>query len=52
MPQMAPLWWTTLFMMFILSFMTMNMIIFHLPCMQKGESDATIKTLNSLNWKW
>nr|UPL65354.1 ATPase subunit 8 [Meschia woodwardi] len=51
MPQMSPLWWEILFIMFILSFMFINMIMF-------WGIDSMMETkkfkLNNkvMNWKW
>nr|YP_009433286.1 ATP synthase F0 subunit 8 [Cnizocoris sinensis]AGO28055.1 ATP synthase F0 subunit 8 [Cnizocoris sinensis] len=37
MPQMAPLWWSTLFMMFILSMIMVSIAMYFLP-QKKSES--------------
>nr|YP_010222579.1 ATP synthase F0 subunit 8 [Macroscytus subaeneus]UCC46029.1 ATP synthase F0 subunit 8 [Macroscytus subaeneus] len=52
MPQMAPLWWEILFIMFITVFITMSAILYHNINPLQGESDATIKNNTNLNWKW
>nr|QZI85954.1 ATP synthase F0 subunit 8 [Sycanus falleni] len=52
MPQMAPIWWTTLFIMFNVSFLAMIAITYFqeipLPSM---EMKITSK-ISNLNWKW
>nr|AVJ52297.1 ATP synthase F0 subunit 8 [Sphyrocoris obliquus] len=52
MPQMAPLYWETLFFMFIISLMLMSAIIYHMP-KNVMESNVEIKMNNNqANWKW
>nr|QKY63913.1 ATP synthase F0 subunit 8 [Triatoma vitticeps] len=52
MPQMAPSWWTILFFMFTLSFLTMMFLLYsqtyNLP---KIMSEHKI-TQPKINWKW
>nr|AGO28133.1 ATP synthase F0 subunit 8 [Sphedanolestes impressicollis] len=52
MPQMAPIWWTTLFIMFNMSFIIMMTLMYFQsemkPIMKK---QITKKTMN-YNWKW
>nr|YP_004734454.1 ATP synthase F0 subunit 8 [Agriosphodrus dohrni]ADF65634.1 ATP synthase F0 subunit 8 [Agriosphodrus dohrni] len=52
MPQMAPIWWTILFIMFNFSFLSMITVMYFqkepIPLMGK---EVTEKTKN-LNWKW
>nr|YP_011010163.1 ATP synthase F0 subunit 8 [Hermatobates djiboutensis]WPW46687.1 ATP synthase F0 subunit 8 [Hermatobates djiboutensis] len=51
MPQMSPMWWSTLFMLFIASLMLMNsMIYFNKKFSIKKSSKSTKK--NSMNWQW
>nr|YP_010222488.1 ATP synthase F0 subunit 8 [Aethus nigritus]AVJ52284.1 ATP synthase F0 subunit 8 [Microporus nigrita]UCC45899.1 ATP synthase F0 subunit 8 [Aethus nigritus] len=52
MPQMAPIWWEMLFIMFITTFIIMSMMIYHITQTKKGESDATIYVYPNMNWKW
>nr|QFK69090.1 ATP synthase F0 subunit 8 [Phymatostetha punctata] len=49
MPQMAPLWWTSLFMMFILSYMMINVMMYF--NMNHVTKKIKIKFIN-MNWKW
>nr|YP_010952934.1 ATP synthase F0 subunit 8 [Empoascanara alami]YP_010952973.1 ATP synthase F0 subunit 8 [Empoascanara hongkongica]QJT42832.1 ATP synthase F0 subunit 8 [Empoascanara dwalata]WMQ52377.1 ATP synthase F0 subunit 8 [Empoascanara alami]WMQ52416.1 ATP synthase F0 subunit 8 [Empoascanara hongkongica] len=50
MPQMSPMWWTFLMIMFILSFiMIMSMLYFD----YKKKIDFKINlNLTKMNWKW
>nr|YP_009919140.1 ATP synthase F0 subunit 8 [Triatoma huehuetenanguensis]QMP96784.1 ATP synthase F0 subunit 8 [Triatoma huehuetenanguensis] len=52
MPQMAPAWWTTLYFMFILSFLIMCFLLYYhtyfTPQTLKGDSMIQPK----INWKW
>nr|YP_002735021.1 ATP synthase F0 subunit 8 [Macroscytus gibbulus]ABZ02037.1 ATP synthase F0 subunit 8 [Macroscytus gibbulus] len=52
MPQMAPLWWEMLFIMFITVFIMMSVILYHNISPLQKESDATIQNTFNLNWKW
>nr|YP_010878898.1 ATP synthase F0 subunit 8 [Sambus kanssuensis]WHE42537.1 ATP synthase F0 subunit 8 [Sambus kanssuensis] len=51
MPQMAPLSWFTLYMIFFLTLMTFNLINFYLnqPTPLKMSNK---KLMKSINWKW
>nr|YP_010239115.1 ATP synthase F0 subunit 8 [Miltogramma oestracea]QTF74375.1 ATP synthase F0 subunit 8 [Miltogramma oestracea] len=53
MPQMAPINWLTLFIIFSITFMIFNMMNFYLfkPSMPKSYMINKINP-NSLNWKW
>nr|UPL65962.1 ATPase subunit 8 [Hyalopeplus sp.] len=52
MPQMAPIWWTTLYAMFIMSYMTYVMIMyFFISYGSKNEMKKSSKK-NNMNWKW
>nr|YP_010540349.1 ATP synthase F0 subunit 8 [Singapora shinshana]UYF20491.1 ATP synthase F0 subunit 8 [Singapora shinshana] len=50
MPQMSPMWWTTMMMMFLISFMLV-MSILYFNCMNLMNKDIQIKS-KKLNWKW
>nr|AZL35884.1 ATP synthase F0 subunit 8 [Okiscarta uchidae] len=51
MPQMAPLWWTTLFLMFNLTFLLLNMMMYFIFNLNnKMKIAKTMK--NQMNWKW
>nr|AFI54841.1 ATP synthase F0 subunit 8 [Poecilocoris nepalensis] len=52
MPQMAPLYWEILFIMFIMSLMTLSMIIFHYPKITIDKSKSKLLKINNINWKW
>nr|YP_008992963.1 ATP synthase F0 subunit 8 [Leptobelus gazella]AEE89601.1 ATP synthase F0 subunit 8 [Leptobelus gazella] len=50
MPQMSPLWWLTLAVMFnLLTMMTMSMMYFNLKI--ELNMNKSMKK-NKLNWKW
>nr|ATD85992.1 ATP synthase F0 subunit 8 [Sophonia linealis] len=50
MPQMSPLWWLTLMLMFILSMMMMNSIIYFYLDSNNYEK---VKIFNKqFSWKW
>nr|YP_009422173.1 ATP synthase F0 subunit 8 [Reduvius tenebrosus]AGO28016.1 ATP synthase F0 subunit 8 [Reduvius tenebrosus] len=52
MPQMAPLWWTSLFSTFILSFIMMWIVMYYQNTMTASlKQDTKMKKMN-LNWKW
>nr|QKY63809.1 ATP synthase F0 subunit 8 [Triatoma dimidiata] len=52
MPQMAPAWWTTLYFVFILSFLIMCFLLYYhtyfMPHLNKKNSITQLK----INWKW
>nr|YP_010372427.1 ATP synthase F0 subunit 8 [Dryomyza anilis]UPA56140.1 ATP synthase F0 subunit 8 [Dryomyza anilis] len=53
MPQMAPIGWLSLFIIFSITFVLFNMMNYYsvLPSSPKSHSLSSIK-LNSMNWKW
>nr|QNE85691.1 ATP synthase F0 subunit 8 [Phaonia tuguriorum] len=53
MPQMAPISWLSLFIIFSISFMIFCMMNYfsYNPLMPKFSS-TSIKSMNSYNWKW
>nr|ATN41155.1 ATP synthase F0 subunit 8 [Diptera sp. 59 LC-2017] len=53
MPQMAPINWLFLFILFSMVFLLFNILNYYsiLPMSPKSLSFKKIKT-NSLNWKW
>nr|AJF94299.1 ATP synthase F0 subunit 8 [Corizus sp. 'albomarginatus'] len=51
MPQMSPLWWELLYIMFILLFMIMMIIIYYNKN-YKYKNNIISKKINQLNWKW
>nr|YP_010222631.1 ATP synthase F0 subunit 8 [Poecilocoris druraei]AVJ52290.1 ATP synthase F0 subunit 8 [Poecilocoris druraei]QXJ42684.1 ATP synthase F0 subunit 8 [Poecilocoris druraei]UCC46094.1 ATP synthase F0 subunit 8 [Poecilocoris druraei] len=52
MPQMAPLYWEILFIMFIISMVIMSMIIFHYPKIYTNKNSYNNPTIKNINWKW
>nr|UPL65679.1 ATPase subunit 8 [Homoeocerus unipunctatus] len=52
MPQMAPLWWESLFIFFILSFLFMNMIMFFNKNNKPINLNEKMMKINQLKWKW
>nr|YP_009659080.1 ATP synthase F0 subunit 8 [Triatoma migrans]QCQ69464.1 ATP synthase F0 subunit 8 [Triatoma migrans] len=52
MPQMAPIWWTTMYFTFILSFLIMFfMLFFHSHQTTLNKKNKSI-THTKINWKW
>nr|YP_026120.1 ATP synthase F0 subunit 8 [Philaenus spumarius]AAT39434.1 ATP synthase FO subunit 8 [Philaenus spumarius] len=51
MPQMAPMWWLSLFMMFILSFFLFNSIIYFFFKSNKINTFNKF-IINQMIWKW
>nr|AFI54802.1 ATP synthase F0 subunit 8 [Eucorysses grandis]AVJ52274.1 ATP synthase F0 subunit 8 [Eucorysses grandis] len=52
MPQMAPLYWEFLFIMFIMSMIMMMIIIFHMTWMKIEKKFNNNKIIKQFNWKW
>nr|QWX95540.1 ATP synthase subunit 8 [Cebrenis supina] len=53
MPQMAPLWWELLFILFIVSFMIMNSIIYYNKIMLPKQTSNNMKSkVNQFKWMW
>nr|QWX95538.1 ATP synthase subunit 8 [Plaxiscelis pagana] len=53
MPQMAPLWWEVLFIIFMLTFIFMNMLIyFYKLTTPKKLMDTDKMETTQLKWKW
>nr|UCU06757.1 ATP synthase F0 subunit 8 [Campsosternus auratus] len=51
MPQMAPLSWINLFMLFITIFMIMNTLNYF-SFQYENKSVKSSPKLDSINWKW
>nr|QLY90334.1 ATP synthase F0 subunit 8 [Pollenia rudis] len=53
MPQMAPIGWLSLFIIFSITFMIFNMMNYfsYFPFMPKSNLISKKETL-SINWKW
>nr|YP_010349788.1 ATP synthase F0 subunit 8 [Cassianeura bimaculata]UOH96530.1 ATP synthase F0 subunit 8 [Cassianeura bimaculata] len=50
MPQMSPMWWTSMMLMFILMFLLVMMIIyFNLIVKITSKIDFSVK---KMNWQW
>nr|UJG45322.1 ATP synthase F0 subunit 8 [Anthomyia procellaris] len=54
MPQMAPIGWLSLFIIFSIAFMIFNMMNYYsfFPSMPKSCLINKTQLTNSLNWKW
>nr|AML25695.1 ATP synthase F0 subunit 8 [Staphylinidae sp. BMNH 1274190] len=50
-PQMAPLNWLMLFMMFVISFMMFNYINYYMFIYNPKSIKSSLK-LKLMNWKW
>nr|YP_010596126.1 ATP synthase F0 subunit 8 [Acanthaspis pedestris]WAJ48458.1 ATP synthase F0 subunit 8 [Acanthaspis pedestris] len=51
MPQMSPLWWTTLFATFIYSFIMIWTLMYY-QYSPKVSTKTQEKMENQMNWKW
>uniref|UniRef100_A0AAU7YT69 ATP synthase F0 subunit 8 n=1 Tax=Rhopalus latus TaxID=238591 RepID=A0AAU7YT69_9HEMI len=51
MPQMSPLWWEVLYIIFIMMFMVMIIIMYYNKNF-KLSSSIYNKKINQSNWKW
>nr|YP_004733175.1 ATP synthase F0 subunit 8 [Abidama producta]ACT36221.1 ATP synthase F0 subunit 8 [Abidama producta] len=51
MPQMAPMSWTMLLLMFIMSYMMFNTMIYFTQDLKTNKKNKKIMTLQ-MNWKW
>nr|QHF17843.1 ATP synthase F0 subunit 8 [Acrotaeniostola dissimilis] len=53
MPQMAPISWLSLFIIFSITFILFSMMNYYSIIPQSTKSDIKKSTMsNSLNWKW
>nr|UBI44030.1 ATP synthase F0 subunit 8 [Eysarcoris annamita] len=52
MPQMSPLWWEILFMMFIISYILMNIMLYFMIQMKYNIKNNKMYFINQSNWKW
>nr|AHH93147.1 ATP synthase F0 subunit 8 [Peirates atromaculatus] len=52
MPQMAPLWWSILFLTFLTSFLMMCIIMHFQNTQEPIKSDNKMIKVNLMNWKW
>nr|BAF80298.1 ATP synthase F0 subunit 8 [Culicoides cylindratus]BAF80304.1 ATP synthase F0 subunit 8 [Culicoides cylindratus] len=51
-PQMAPINWTFLFLMFLLTNLMFNIINYYIYSPKINKSTSKIKMILPLNWKW
>nr|UPL65858.1 ATPase subunit 8 [Onymocoris hackeri] len=51
MPQMSPLWWTTLFMLMNMNMLMMMMILYFMKNMTTKIKETSTK-MNKKNWTW
>nr|UPL65988.1 ATPase subunit 8 [Isometopus sp.] len=52
MPQMAPMWWTMLFMSFIIMFMLYNTLMYFYNIYETKTKTTTKSSTKNMNWKW
>nr|UYA97736.1 ATP synthase F0 subunit 8 [Megacopta cribriella] len=52
MPQMAPLWWEYLFIMFSMTMSMLLMMIYHWPHIKSNNLHYNKKGMNQMNWMW
>nr|YP_009127043.1 ATP synthase F0 subunit 8 [Peirates lepturoides]AHH93173.1 ATP synthase F0 subunit 8 [Peirates lepturoides] len=52
MPQMAPLWWSALFLTFLMSFMMMCIIMHFQNTQEPLKMDSKTIKVSMMNWKW
>nr|WCQ78445.1 ATP synthase F0 subunit 8 [Agriotes sp. GTI-106] len=51
MPQMAPLSWLNLFIMFVMTFLVLNSLNYF-SFMYKNIQSKSAPKMNHINWKW
>nr|QZI85941.1 ATP synthase F0 subunit 8 [Eocanthecona furcellata] len=52
MPQMAPLWWEILFIVFIMTFLTFSIMIYFNKKNSTMSKTLSSKSIKNLNWMW
>nr|AKI32214.1 ATP synthase F0 subunit 8 [Lethocerus indicus] len=52
MPQMSPMWWSMLFIMFITAFMVMCTMTYFMVFYTKSKTTHKKMQKTSMNWKW
>nr|YP_008963276.1 ATP synthase F0 subunit 8 [Apolygus lucorum]ADZ52278.1 ATP synthase F0 subunit 8 [Apolygus lucorum]ANT45815.1 ATP synthase F0 subunit 8 [Apolygus lucorum] len=52
MPQMAPIWWTMLFMTFIMAYMLYMIIMYFFITYKIEVNKNTVKKMKNMNWTW
>nr|QHN56420.1 ATP synthase F0 subunit 8 [Dohrniphora cornuta] len=52
MPQMAPISWLLLFIVFSITFILFNIMNYYSFIYKPESSETTKKSFKSFNWKW
>nr|QDI93910.1 ATP synthase F0 subunit 8 [Tuxedo drakei] len=53
MPQMSPMWWSTLFLIFLSTYLMIMMNMYTYNIYQKWNKESIKKKETSnINWKW
>nr|UPL65198.1 ATPase subunit 8 [Valleriola javanica] len=52
MPQMAPMWWTTMFILFTMLFMMTNTIMYFQKQYSIPSKEEKQNKMETMNWKW
>nr|YP_009654670.1 ATP synthase F0 subunit 8 [Hoplistodera incisa]QCI09199.1 ATP synthase F0 subunit 8 [Hoplistodera incisa] len=52
MPQMAPLWWEILFIIFFMTFLIINIMVYFSMNKSMKIKTSDNKKSNQLNWTW
>nr|QKY63835.1 ATP synthase F0 subunit 8 [Meccus pallidipennis] len=52
MPQMAPAWWTTLYFVFIISFLIMCFLLYYHTYFMPQTTKSNEIPQSKINWKW
>nr|YP_010883251.1 ATP synthase F0 subunit 8 [Pylorgus porrectus]WIF28476.1 ATP synthase F0 subunit 8 [Pylorgus porrectus] len=52
MPQMAPIWWESLFTLFTMTIIFMNTMIFWIKMYSPKKLNQLNKNFMMNNWKW
>nr|UPL66001.1 ATPase subunit 8 [Embiophila sp.] len=52
MPQMSPMWWSSLMLMFTATLLLMYLITYFYPVNQPNQSNASTSKQMKMTWKW
>nr|QDI93923.1 ATP synthase F0 subunit 8 [Tuxedo bicinctus]QDI93949.1 ATP synthase F0 subunit 8 [Tuxedo bicinctus] len=52
MPQMSPMWWSTLFLLFLATYMLIMTSMYTYKIYQNENSLKKTKSAKYINWKW
>nr|QDI93962.1 ATP synthase F0 subunit 8 [Tuxedo bicinctus] len=53
MPQMSPMWWSTLFLLFLAMYMLIMMNMYTYKIYQNEKSmEMKTKNISCISWKW